>query len=699
MKIDEIIADFKRGIFSDSHFFNAFNEVSRRIFSSEENARKLMLSLMDYQSEVSPKLSPVMSTLLARLGLFPYMKNLEKMLVEDLNYEFHRSSNLKDIVFHSEQFKLACKINDGESVIVSAPTSFGKSLLIQEVVSSNKYENIVIIEPTLALVDETREKLRKNENGYKIIFSRTQKKSRKNIFLFTQERLLEYPDLPRIDYFIIDEFYKLSLEQDERSSVLNHAFYFLTKQTKSFYLLGPRIESISEGFEEKVGCSFYKTDFETVNITREYLGDKRSPKKLHDLLCKQRYPTLIYMKGPGFAESNAIDFSRLVLGNDFEQHHGDIIEWINKNIDKGWSLINLLKKGIGFHHGELPRHIGKYIVNSFNKGHIKYLFCTSTLIEGVNTTAKSVIVYHSYKGKAVLTDFDLNNIAGRAGRMGSYFNGSVFIFGKEPVQTQTHVDIPWFTQGNASDELLVQIDEKDLNALSKQKMKEYSSDKNLSFDVIKKNSNISPMGQIKLAKHISENRLKFHKSLYWTNYPKGEQLKFACELIWDYLLPSKSGGSKEIDGVLSGAQLAFFISQFQQTKNIKDLISQFIKRDSLSVDQAVRRATKFQKKWIEFRFPKLLMGLHNIQEEVYKKNGLPAGSYKFYSSEIELGFVPEAFSALVELGVPFELIKKIYQELGSEYDDVDQVLKAIKIKENVLEIEPYERGILKALGF
>jgi replicative superfamily II helicase len=40
----------------------------------------------------------------------------------------------------------------------SAPTSFGKSLLIEEIVASKKYKNIIIIQPTLALLDETRKK-------------------------------------------------------------------------------------------------------------------------------------------------------------------------------------------------------------------------------------------------------------------------------------------------------------------------------------------------------------------------------------------------------------------------------------------------------------------------------------------------------------------------------------------------------------
>lgn len=75
-------------------------------------------------------------------------------------------------------------------MVVSAPTSFGKSLLIEEVIASKLYEQIVIIQPTLALLDETRKKLLKYKNWYKIIVSTSQEptKEKGNIF-YLQENV------------------------------------------------------------------------------------------------------------------------------------------------------------------------------------------------------------------------------------------------------------------------------------------------------------------------------------------------------------------------------------------------------------------------------------------------------------------------------------------------------------------------------
>lgn len=101
---------------------------------------------------------------------------------------------------------------------------------------------MVIIQPTLALLDETRKKLYKYRDNYKIIVSTTQKPSVEmgNIFLLTAERVVEYQYFEEVEFFVIDEFYKLSLNRDDdRAIVLNFALYKLLGFTEKFYLLGP----------------------------------------------------------------------------------------------------------------------------------------------------------------------------------------------------------------------------------------------------------------------------------------------------------------------------------------------------------------------------------------------------------------------------------------------------------------------------
>ena len=57
---------------------------------------------------------------------------------------------------------------------------------------------------------ETRLKLKKYADDYKIIVRTSQPYSedKRNLFLLTAERVMEYEPLPQIDFLIIDEFYK-----------------------------------------------------------------------------------------------------------------------------------------------------------------------------------------------------------------------------------------------------------------------------------------------------------------------------------------------------------------------------------------------------------------------------------------------------------------------------------------------------------
>lgn len=89
------------------------------------------------------------------------------------------------------------------------------------------------------------------------------------------------------------------------------------------------------------------------------------------------------------------------------------------------------KKGIGIHHGLVPKYIQQEIISLFNEGVLKVLICTTTITEGVNTTAKNIIVLSGKKGTKDLKKFDAQNIEGRAGRFMEHYKGRIFIMDKE----------------------------------------------------------------------------------------------------------------------------------------------------------------------------------------------------------------------------------------------------------------------------
>ena len=221
---------------------------------TDGEGRRILINILDNWHKIPQVTHEMWIELLEAEGFYPYIDK-ENFALEfttsKLRKQMSKSKNL-DYYLHDEQLYVKNLIDSGKNVIVSAPTSFGKSLLIEEIVAEGKYKNIVIIQPTLALLDETRKKLKKYDDMYKIVVRTSQDPSKEkgNLFLLTAERVMEYHELPHIDFLIIDEFYKLSATRDdERSDVLNNAFHLLlTRDNVKFYLLGPNIDGISEGF-------------------------------------------------------------------------------------------------------------------------------------------------------------------------------------------------------------------------------------------------------------------------------------------------------------------------------------------------------------------------------------------------------------------------------------------------------------------
>ena len=258
--------------------------------------------------------------------------------------------------------------------------------------------------------------------------------STQNVFIFTQERVVDYPKLPLLDLFVIDEFYKLNpLADKERAATLNHAFYKLSRNSRQFYLLGPNVRAIPPGFPERFRCQFFRTDYSTV-VTE--LTQVTPPKgdELPELvrLCKKvDGPTLIFCASPAKARKIAKALLDGGFGGTGSGMEG-AADWISSNYDPDWTLTRALRAGIGMHHGRMPRALGQVVVKGFNTEAIRFLICTSTLIEGVNTKAKNVIIFDNKIASQKYDYFTFNNIRGRSGRMFEHFVGNVYLFHPEP---------------------------------------------------------------------------------------------------------------------------------------------------------------------------------------------------------------------------------------------------------------------------
>jgi hypothetical protein len=614
--------------------------------------------------------------------------------------------------------ELSMMLDASNSVIVSAPTSFGKSKLIEEVVAGRRYSNIVIIQPTLALLDETRKKLRKYSDAYNIIVTTTQKPlACRNLFLFTGERVAEYEHFPKIDFFVIDEFYKLSLERDdERAASLNHALYKLLSMTHKFYMLGPSIKGIPEGFAQRHNAAWFKSEFATVAVDVERIWEKEGRAKeedkeppLFDLLQGLKEPTIIYCSSPNKANKLTRNFLKHVLDSSelkrelSSNKNQDIVAWIKENIHEEWILAKSLQYSIGLHHGALPRHLSSSVIDHFNKGNLRYLFCTSTLIEGVNTSAKNVVLFDKKKGSKPIDYFDFKNISGRSGRLKEHFIGKVYQFHKEPKQEELQIDIPLFTQTSAPLELLVQIDPKELREQATKKLSKYSHLPPETQDLIKRNKGVSVEGQMTILEYLEKNIAAVYSNLSWSGAQVTHpQLTFVIKLGWDHF---RSGRASE-GGVRSPQHLATLALQYLNRKSIRGMIEAMVK-DAFwvnrlpdahdRVETIVDMILQVNQHWFRYKLPKWLSVLSEIQKFVCEKKGLKAGDYSVLANLIESGFLPTHLSALLEYGIPPSAIRKIARYVKQEvtHEELVAIIKSMDFEK--MGLLTYEINKLKSL--
>ena len=676
MKREELRNILRNEFSVDTNRFQIIKEIEILVATEQSIGQEFVLRLLarikDFQGMES-----MIHSLVRQVGLFPYLEEENLSLKDTIAYEVHRPSGFKEnIVFHHAQTEVYYTLLRGENVVLSAPTSFGKSLIIDSIIASQKHSNIFIIVPTIALIDETRKRLSKFKDSYKTITHPSQSFSQRNIFILTQERAIEIIPNVNVDFFIIDEFYKLSPQKtdEERCHILNQVFYMLVKKDAQFYLLGPNIEQVTTSLLDNVKFKFIKTDYKTVVSERHPINLKNGEdpiERLIELSSSLEDSTLIFCQSPASANKVAKAFCD---SNKFEKtdENKDLVDWLRDNYHSQWILPDCLEYGVGIHHGKIPRAIAQKCIKLFNEGKIRFLICTSTLIEGVNTKAKSVIVYDNKIARTKFDYFTFNNICGRSGRMGSYFIGHIYLFHEPPAPELPLVDFPIFTQtDDAPEKLLINVDVEDLNESSKRKLKKYFEQDVLSQETLKKNSYIDLDKQLELASFIQSKLNRIHNLMKWEQYPTNEQLKSACRLIWDYFVSSK----KRIYGVSSGEQLHFRLNQFRGAKNIKNFIATIIEAKDVqtpdSINCAIELAFDIQRHWINYQFPRYLMSLGDIANDIFRKNNLPLCDYSYFASLVECYFMAPYVIPMDEYGLPIQISKKIGDmiEISSNMDD------------------------------
>lgn len=697
---------------SASKMLNSPNEEDKK------RGREILIRILDNWENISEYYKKPLLDLISMAGFYPYVQKLG-IPIDDLDEEIriahHKSENLNGKFFHSEQKKIDDLIKKHRNVILSAPTSFGKSMLIEEIVASREYKNIVIIQPTLALLDETRRKLKKYSESYKIIIKTSQKTydSKGNIFLLTAERVLEYPDMPDIQLLILDEFYKLSNKRgDNRNNILNIAFIRIMKNPKCrFYMLGPNIDSIPDGFTDKYNAIFYKTDYSMVltesqnlfNEVHKKKGGKVVEEDLFSILDSISEQTLIYCSSPATARHLAFSYcEHMSKKTDIimdEKSKLSLVEWINNNLSFRWSFTRCLQNRIAVHDGAMPKHITSSVIQYFNEQKIKFLFCTNTIIEGVNTSAKNVIFYDNKIAGRKIDFFDYANIKGRAGRLMEHYVGKVINLHKPPETEQTYVDFPFFEQNPIASEVLVNLDESEIkNINDNQKRYQEFKSKDTELQKILIRNGVSIEGQEKiLQKLFNDLSVPEKRELIIWNRIDGKlyaRLTYLFDLCWENLSTPderKAFGSKgwvvnkivgscydtSINNMIE-KDIEYRAMKLSEEKNmvfvsVDDMFNKYPVEMQERTDHIIEQIFSLQKNWLQYRAPKWINVVDSLQKYATGKMGLPSGDYLYIAEMIENEFVHSSLRILLEYGIPQSAIKKIQIVFGMKGVDVNKI--------------------------
>lgn len=490
--------------------------------AEEHVAHDVVLRLLERRDDFL-KADTILQALVRELGLFPYV-NLDDAPVRDqIAWEYHRAHELDDTtVLHAAQSQVFHRLMDGENVVLSAPTSFGKSLLIDIYIAAQDFDEVVVVVPTLALVDETRRRLRRFSDRYKIITHPAQERDRRNLYVMTQERLLELDPFPSPNFFVLDEFYKLNLEQDKtRSVLLNECFYRLAKTGAQFYLLGPNIDGLTAEHGDALTLSFVRSSYTTV--ASDFIRLEAEPSREEALLalCHELdEPTIVFCASQASANSVA-----RILADERDPANDSLLsscgDWAALNYHEDWVYPHAIRRGVALHHGSLPRALGQFSVRAFNDDMALFLVCTSTLIEGVNTKAKNVIIFDNKIAKTKLDYFSFSNIRGRSGRMRQHYVGRVYSFSDAPQPDLPLVAFAAFEQNaQTPDSLLVQLEEEDLKQLARARVNQIGSNGILPLALIRESRGVDPAAQIRLAEEIDLEPRYWSDRLAWTHMPK-----------------------------------------------------------------------------------------------------------------------------------------------------------------------------------
>jgi superfamily II DNA/RNA helicase len=385
-----------------------------------------------------------------------------------------------EVMLTDFQHKLYTSLENQRSVSVSAPTSAGKSFILNldlvRRLRCGAEENIVYIVPTRALISEVSSRIRHTIKSKEIqgVLVRTApfplKESRnvKNIiYVLTPERLLSLlkpeNNKKRITSIFIDEAHEiqkgnrgitlqsavdLALGKHPLASIMfaspliSNPGYFLSlfgRQDEGLFFtetvspVSQNLLLISEVVRQRgmINVSLLAGD-RSVDLGNSSVGFDFRGSKTKQRACFANEitgsdeSTIIFADGPGEAEKVAEELMEVSKDFLISEDVRDFINFIRTEVHEEYPLAVSLASGVAFHYGVMPSIVRSGVEDLFKAGEIRFLCCTSTLLQGVNLPAKHIVIENPHSGTKPMSRSDFLNLSGRAGRLLQEFHGNIW---------------------------------------------------------------------------------------------------------------------------------------------------------------------------------------------------------------------------------------------------------------------------------
>ena len=362
----------------------------------------------------------------------------------------------------------------------SAPTASGKTFLVLQWLidhmRSTETRVSVYLAPTRALVSEIESNLTSlmgktddidvSSLPLRAKYDTAKAGGKKLVLVFTQERLHLLANVlgddVNVDLLVVDEAHKIG--DNQRGVILQDAIERLERANSQLKVvfISPATQNPEELLADApADAKVAAVDSDSPTVIQNLIVAEQAPRKpkLWNLSLRQgstplpigllqlasspgtltkklafiaaavgeRGGTLVYANRAGDAEAIAALISQLIPEiAETDKELVELADLAKKGVHPNFALGSLVLQGVAFHYGNMPSLIRLEVERLFRSGKIRFLVCTSTLIEGVNLSCRTIVVRGPRKGMGhPMEPHDFWNLAGRAGRWGNEFQGNI----------------------------------------------------------------------------------------------------------------------------------------------------------------------------------------------------------------------------------------------------------------------------------